>query len=70
MRITYSNVMCETEVRTSVTRFVEISPLWQNFENLWLFHEGFILSLANFGTYFGNIFAIGQIGIALNVQIL
>ena len=55
---------------SSVTRLCEISPLWENFGILWLFHEGFILYLANFGTYFGNFYAIWQIGIDENGQIL
>ena len=43
-------------IADNVTKFVEISPIWKNFGSLGLFHEGFILYLANFGAYFGNFF--------------
>ena len=51
----------------SVTRFGEISPLWQNFNYLWKSFEG---SLANFEPKLGNSFAFGQMQIAVNGQIL
>ena len=51
----------------SVTRFGEITPLWQNFNHLQVI-LGIVLYLANFFTYFGNIYATGQFFSDVNGQ--
>ena len=38
----------------SVTRFGEISPLWQNFKSLWLLFEGLICIGQNFEPNWAN----------------
>ena len=60
----------EVKIPTSVTRFGKIPPLWQIFKNLWQY----ILGLFGFGKGFislwHNLYAFGQIFIAVNSQIL
>ena len=52
---------------SSVTRYGEISPLWQNFERLWRIKSVYLV----FGKSFRLISnAIGQIFFASNGQIL
>ena len=58
-------MLVSVPMRSSVTRFGEISPLLP----FLLFHEGFILYLAHYGNYF-YFFTIWQIGIAENGQML
>ena len=48
---------CKADDCNSVTRFGEISPLWQNFKSLWLFFEDYFL-LAKIFTSIGQIFMI------------
>ena len=50
------------ERRDSVTRFGEISPLWQNFNSLWVFLASLFSFRQNIEPNLGNIFCFfGQI---------
>ena len=53
-----------------VTRFVKISPLWQNFKSLWLFFEGLFCIWQTLEPNWANVFEIGQILIVVNGPIL
>ena len=42
----------------SVTRFGEISPLWQNFKSIWLFFQGIFCFGQNFESNWQNFYDI------------
>ena len=54
----------------STTRFGEISPLWQNFESLWLLFEGLFRIGLNFEPNWSHFSDIGQIFIVVIDTIL
>jgi len=51
---------------SSVTRFGEISSLWQSFKSLWLFFEGVFCIGQNSKTNWASFYDIGQICIVVN----
>ena len=55
-----------------MTRFGEISPLWQTFKSLWPMFRGSTLHLPQISNLFWHIFsyAIGEILIVANGHIL
>ena len=60
--IVNNNEGIQYEIMASVTRFVGILPLGQNFESLWQFLVGLFSFWQNFMTYYGNKnYIIGQI---------
>ena len=55
-------------IEASVTRFGEISPLWQHLKVFGQFLAWYILYYANFCIYFGNFYTTRQLLIAVNGQ--
>ena len=63
-----SYTLAHTYVENSVTRFVEILPLWQNFKSLWgTFWMGY-LAFGKLLYQLWNFYATGQIVIVVNSQ--
>ena len=56
--------------RSSVTRFGEISPLWQNCTSLWQFFEGFLIFGKIVNLLCQHFYSIGQKLIVVKGQIV
>ena len=60
----------QEHVKISVTKFGEISPLWQNSASLWAIFKG-LNSIGQFLNLFWQItFAFGQVSIGINGSVL
>ena len=57
-------------INTSVTRFGEISPLWQNFKNILQLYDGLISIWQTFEPTLENSVFFGPIYVVVNGQIL
>ena len=54
--------------KSSVTRFGEMTPLWQIFKALWQNFDGLVSVEQNFEPHLANLFTMWQILIVLNGQ--
>ena len=60
--------LVSVKVKNSVTRFGEISPLWQYFQSLWAIFWMVYLVFGKLLYLLWHFYATGQIGIAVNGQ--